>query len=100
MATHAGTRRDSSFQIDAAVLFEGTEIRPSQSLERDANFKGGFVEGGNGEAGAVYADAVAEMAIRQDFGSIGDGECGASIFSLVIELGDDYGLSEGVHVRR
>jgi hypothetical protein len=29
------------------------------------------------------------MAIVQDFGGVGDGECCATIFGLVIEFGDD-----------
>ena len=63
MSAHPRTRRYRTFEIDIAVLFEGSEIRPSQGLGRDADFEEGFVEGGNGEAGAVYADTVAKMAV-------------------------------------
>jgi hypothetical protein len=75
-----------------AVLFEGTKIRPPQGFGGNTDFKGGFVERCYCEAGTIDADTIAKMAVIQDFGGAGDGQGGAPIFGLVIELGDNYTL--------
>jgi hypothetical protein len=44
-------------------LLELAEIGSAQSFWCNTNFEGGFIELGYSEAGAVYADAVAEVTI-------------------------------------
>ena len=88
MPAHPCCRRDCTFKVDIAILLEGSEIRPAKRFGCYANFEGRFLEGDDRQAGAVYADAVAEMAVVQDFGGVRDGERCASIFGLGIEFGD------------
>lgn len=97
MSTHPRRRRNCPLQVDFAILFEGTKVRSSESFRRNANLERGLVERCNGEAGAIYADAVSEMAVAQDFGGVGDGECCSAIFGLVIEFGDDCKRSAESH---
>lgn len=89
MSAHPRTRRYRSFEIDIAVLLEGTKVCPSQGFGRYADFERVFVEGSHGKAGTVYTDAVTESAVSEDFGCVRDGECCTPIFRLGIELGGD-----------
>jgi hypothetical protein len=90
VSAHARGCRNRPLQVDFAILLEGAQICSSQGLGRDANFEGEFIERGYGQAGSIYADAVPEMAIVQDFGGIGNGECCAAIFGLVVKFGDNW----------
>lgn len=66
---------------------EGAEVCAAEGFWGDADFEGGFVKPGHGEASAVHADAVAEGTVSEDFGGVGDGE-GCPIFGSR-KLGDD-----------
>ena len=88
MPAHARTGRDGSLEIDIAVLPEGAEVCSSEGLRGDAYFEAVCGEGGDGEAGSVYADTVAECAVSEDGGGVGDCECCAIISGF--EFGDDY----------
>ena len=94
MATHPRRGRDRPLQVDLSSFLQGAEIRPPQCLWRDADFEGGLVEFGDGEAGAVDADAVAEGGVGEDLAALGDGEGGAAAAGgggvEVAELGDGW----------
>lgn len=49
---------------------------------------------GYGQTGAIDADAVAEVAVIEDFGSVGDGEGCSAVLGLRVELGDDWMMLE------
>jgi len=63
MSSHSCARRNGPLQIYIAVLLELAEIRSSQSLGCNTDFERGSIELGYCEAGAIYADTVAEVAI-------------------------------------
>jgi len=71
-------------------LAQGAEIRPPQRLGRDPDDEGCGAEGGDGQAGAVDADAVAEVGVREDGGAVGDCEGGAVGGIVRFEMGDGW----------
>ena len=89
MTPHPCACRDRALKIDIAALYEGSKIRPPQRFGCDPDFEGGFIERGYGQACAVDADTVAEVAVTEDVGGVGDSESCASIFGLLVEFGDD-----------
>lgn len=61
-----------------AALDQGPEIGAPQRLGRHADFKCVAGELGDGQAGPVDADAVAQVAVVEDRGGFGDGQGGAA----------------------
>ncbi len=76
-----------------AILFQGTKICASECLRSYADFEGVFVKGRDSKAGAVYADAVAEITVAEDFGCFRDGKGCAAIFRLGFEFRDHLKMS-------
>lgn len=73
MAAHSGGRLEGSLQIDRRTRAELDQRRLPEGLRREADgeFRGGSVEIGDGEAGAVDGDAIAELDVR-DYSLGGD----------------------------
>lgn len=52
MAPEPDVPGDGALEVDGGVEGEGAEVGTAEGFGRDANFEGGAVEGGDGEAGA------------------------------------------------
>jgi hypothetical protein len=77
MAPHPRRGRDRSLQIDLPSFLKRAEVCATQRLGRDADFEEGRgVEFGDGKAGPVYANAVAEGGVAKDRGAVRNGEGG------------------------
>jgi hypothetical protein len=56
MTTHAGIRRNCTFEIDVGAGCQGAEIRTSKSLWRNTDLEPGLVELGDCEAGSCRSN--------------------------------------------
>jgi hypothetical protein len=78
VASHACVRSYGTLEVDVAFLFQTAQVGAPQRLRRDTDFELVFAELGHGQAGAVDADAVAEVSIAKDIGAARDGQAGAA----------------------
>lgn len=74
MTAHPRGGADSSLQIDGTAFAQLGQIRAPQSLGGDADFEVVGREVGDGQACAVDADAVAQVAVVEDLGAVADGQ--------------------------
>ena len=88
MAAHTCACRNCPLEVHSAILSEGSKICTPQGFRCYANFEGRLVERGYGQTCAVHTNAVAQCAICEDLGSIGNRKRSSPIFALGIELGD------------
>ena len=78
MSTHSCIWPQSALEIDTAAFFQTAQVRPSKRLRRNADFELIFAELGHGQAGAVDAYTVTQMAVGEDLGAVGEGQRGAA----------------------
>lgn len=94
MPSHPRARADRSLKINSTVLFQTPQVRAAQCFRRDADFELALGELGDGQAGAVDADAVAEGGVGEDFRAVGDGKRGAAAAGaagiVLHEVRDDW----------
>ena len=70
-------------------MFERTKVCSPQGLWSYTDLERVLVERNDSKTRAIYADAIAESAISQDFSGTGDGDSCAPIFRLSLEFGDN-----------
>lgn len=94
VAAHARVRPHSSLKVDSAVLLQAAQVRPTESLRRNADLELVFAELCHRKAGAINTDAVAEVCVSQNVGTTRDGQAGAAAaargFVMLCEAGNSW----------
>ena len=78
MSSHTRVCAHRPLEVHAAAFLQAAQVGAPQRLRRDADFELILGELGDGQAGAVDADAVAKVGVDEDLGTAGDGQAGAA----------------------